>query len=255
MQDFRGLSRQVWHQRYCAQAQWTQHVRQYLFSTINPAPGAPILEIGAGTGAVIAALHSEGFENITGIDIDYPSLAFSKQLTNPFLSTQADGTHLPFHNNIFEVVFCHYLLMWVHHPQDIINEMCRITRPGGWILAMAEPDHQSRIDYPPPLDLLGKSQTTALRNQGVDVQMGRKLRSHFQQAGLDHIQVGIMSAQWDRSSDIVWDQTEWTMIQADLVDLYCEKDLQHYQALDQQARQNAERILFIPTFYALGQVS
>lgn len=253
MQDFRGLSRQEWHQRYCAQALWTSHIRQHIIESLNPLPSEPILEIGSGTSAILKTLLSEGYFNLSGIDIDYPSLAFSLAAQDPFHLAQADGMHLPFSSHIFGVTFCHYLLMWVNNPLQILHEMRRVTRRNGWVLALAEPDHQARIDYPPPLDELGEHQTQALRNQGVDVEMGRKLRLLFHQVGLVDVEVGILGAQWDSEFDPTGDPTEWIMIKADLQDQINNNKLTEYQNLDRQSRQSGERILFIPTFYALGQ--
>lgn len=253
MQDFRSLSRDVWHQRYLEQAQWTSHIRQHIFKKINPHLNERILEIGSGTGAVISALLMEGYFNLTGIDIDFPSLLFSSLSHDPIHLAQANGLSLPFSANTFGITFCHYLLMWVKSPLQILAEMCRVTQPNGWVLSIAEPDHQARIDYPPPLEKLGNQQTQALENQGIDVSIGRKLRSLFHQAGLADVEAGILGALWDKKIDPSEDKTEWMMITADLQDRLTTRELSDYHSLDQQTRQTGERILYIPTFYALGR--
>ena len=252
MQDFRDLSRQVWHQRYTAQAHWTHHIRQYIFKKTTPIAGERILEVGAGTGAVLNTLSHEGDFHLLGVDLDHPSLTYALSLYPTFDLTQADGHHMPFAPDSFGLSFCHYLLMWVKSPQKILREMTRVTRPGGWVIALAEPDHQARIDYPPPLDVLGTRQTQALQDQGVDVHIGRKLRSLFYQTGLVEIEVGILSAQWDELP--AGEATEWLMIQADLEGQLTPAELTAFQQTDQIAHQTGQRILFIPTFYALGKV-
>lgn len=253
MQDFRGLSRQVWHQRYTAQAHWTQHIRQYIFKKTSPNARESILEVGAGTGAVLSALSHEGVFHYSGVDLDHPSLMFAMSLNPTFDLTQADGHQLPFAADSFGLSFCHYLLMWVKSPLQILREMTRVTRPGGWVIALAEPDHQARIDYPPPLDALGTRQTLALQDQGVDVYIGRKLRSLFHQTGMADVEVGILAAQWDDPP--AGEATEWLMIQADLEGQLTPAELSDFKSVDQQAHQTGQRILFIPTFYALGKVS
>lgn len=254
MQDFRGLDRQQWHQRYLAQAGWTQHIRQHIFKTIKADPGEPILEIGSGTGAVLASLLTQGHNHLTGIDIDRPSLSFAQSTYHAFKLVQGDGHHLPFYQDHFFVTLCHYLLMWTENPARILREMLRVTRPGGWVLALAEPDHDGRLDYPPPLDQLGKQQTQALIDQGVDVSIGRKLRSLFHQTGLRDVEVGILAAQWMQIDELAMDETEWLMIRADLAGRMTPAELAEHQRIDQQAREEGKRILFIPTFYALGRV-
>jgi len=253
MQDFRGLSRQVWHQRYLAQAEWTAHIRQYLFKKINPPCNERILEIGSGTSAVLQALHKEGFVSLSGIDLDQPSLSYAKTSGETFRLAQADGMCLPFVDGSFGITFCHFLLMWVRNPLQILEEMVRVTRNKGWVISLAEPDHHARIDYPPPLDELGYHQTQALGSQGVDVTMGRKLRSLFQQAGLVDVEVGMLGALWDDNVSHSPGETEWIMIQTDLADDLSAEKLLEYRNLDHHAYQNKTRILFIPTFYALGR--
>jgi hypothetical protein len=131
--------------------------------------------------------------------------------------------------------------------------MRRVTHSTGWVVALAEPDHQARIDYPLPLDELGQSQTQALERQGVDVYMGRKLRSLFFQAGLVDVEVGILGAQWNEQFDQAAGQTEWAMLRADLKDQLSAEEFLKYQNIDQQALHTGERILYIPTFYAIGR--
>lgn len=253
MQDFRSLNREAWHQRYLAQAGWTSHIRQHIFEIINPLRDEFILEIGSGTSVVLNALMSEGYDNLWGIDLDFPSLWFSKSSHDYVHLAQANGMHLPFSNETFGVTFCHYLLMWVNSPLQILAEMCRVTHSGGWVLAIAEPDHKARIDFPPPLDTLGNQQTQALETQGVDVSIGRKLRKLFYQTGLAEIEVGILGALWNERVSHSGDTTEWMMIKADLQDQLSIKKLSDFKNLEQQAHLSGERILYIPTFYALGR--
>jgi SAM-dependent methyltransferase len=112
---------------------------------------------------------------IHGIDLsaEYLSLA---QTDAPFANLiQGDGHQLPYASSSFEIVFCHFLLLWVAEPQTVVNEMARIVRPGGAVLALAEPDYGGRIDYPEEFSELGLWQEQALRRQGADTRLGRRL--------------------------------------------------------------------------------
>lgn len=253
MQDFRGLDRGQWHQRYRAQSGWTEHVRKYLFEKIKPHADVRVLEVGSGTGVIMAAVHQEGYRRITGIDLDYPSIAYSKSQVPSCQHVQGDGHQLPFRTDTFEITVCHYLLIWTAHPAQILSEMRRVTRPGGWVLALAEPDHTARIDYPDPLAVLGQHQTRSLEEQGADTRLGRKLCALFTQTGLQDVETGILAAQW-REVDQPTDKTEWAMIQADLKDRFSQSELAQFRQQNKQAREAGTRVLFIPTFYALGKV-
>lgn len=47
---------------------------------------------------------------------------------------QADAENLPFAAGAFDVVVCMEAIMHVPHPQQLVNEMARVARPGGIVL-------------------------------------------------------------------------------------------------------------------------
>lgn len=241
-----------WHQRYLQQAQWTESIRCHLFEKVNLKPEDRILEVGSGTGAVLSQIISEHTYPTFGIDIDLQSLRFSLKLNQALMLTQADAHQLPFQEGAFSVAYCHYLLMWVADPLLVLREMRRIVRTGGCVIALAESDYAARIDYPPSLERLGEMQTQALESQGVDIKMGRKLGRLFEKAKFSDIEVGILGAHWHPESAEEIDETEWTALRSDLDEVLSQTELENYKKLDLQARERAERILFIPTFYAVG---
>ena len=254
MTQHQRLSLADWHERYKQQAQWSQNVRQYLFEQITTGPGDKILEVGSGTGAVSDLLSNETGGQVYGIDIDFPSLLFSKKAYAQLNLSAADGFHLPFADKVFRITYCHYLLLWVQNPLAILKEMARVTQPGGYVVALSEPDYKARIDYPKPLDKLGQQQTQALKDQGVDTQIGRKLGRLFRQAGLREITVGILGARWNMSQSHAINEKEWMMIRSDLSDDLTPEILECYRMSEIKAGELGERVLFIPTFYASGVV-
>ena len=132
--------------------------------------------------------------------------------------------------------------------------MKRVTKPGGWVVALAEPDYGGRIDYPPELDLLGKAQSQALQSQCADVSVGRKLKSLFADCGLTNIQSGIISAEWFGDFDQSDFDLEWAVLRKDLIWKYSPEELDHYYRIDLNASRKGRRVLFVPNFYAFGQV-
>lgn len=247
-----GLNLEDWHRRYQQQAQWTQHIRQHLLTKAEADFSDQVLEVGSGTGAVLEQLAQAGYQHLTGIDIDHPSLVLSQQFQHPFYLVQADGHCLPFPNDTFAISVCHYLLLWVRNPVQLLAEMHRVTRPGGCVIALAEPDHQSRIDTPPPLDKLGEYQTQALHGQGADIAMGRKLKQLFRETGLGDVTTGILGAEWTGEQTQTIGEPEWMMIRADLAGRLSEAELSAFQSIDRTAWEAQNRVLFIPTFYAIG---
>lgn len=243
-----------WHQRYVQQSTWTAAIRDHLFRKIKLSASDALLEVGSGTGAVLSQLADQRANRLFGVDLLLPPLRYAQEINKDFQLVQADGFHLPFSQDSFAVSYCHYLLLWVTDPAEILAEMRRVTRPGGCLIALAEPDHNARIDYPPPLDMLGKKQTHALGAQGADTAIGRKLRSLFHHAGLQEVETGILSAAWSGSPSQSMDPTEWDMIRADLADQFTAAQLSDLEEKDREACASGERVLFIPTFYAAGIV-
>ncbi len=163
--------------------------------------------------------------------------------------------HLPFKDSRFDLTFCHFLLLWVLSPTQVLLEMRRVTKPGGMVAAFAEPDHEVRLDHPSELIELGKAQTTSLKKQGADTSSGRKLLKWFTDCGLDTIKVGILG--WnkpDKFRKTDWEM-EWRVLESDLgTETINWKKLSELKNLDLKAWKRSERILFVPTFYAYGFV-
>ncbi len=243
-----------WHHRYQEQVSWTNAIRRHLLKIADLENGVRVLEVGSGTGALLEQIHLEDSFDLYGVDINNQALKFSKTLTPDFHLTQADGYFLPFSNNTFSAAICHYLLLWVDDATKILSEMARVTKPGGVVIALAEPDHLARIDFPPPLDDLGRKQTQALEEQGVNIQIGRQLGGLLKGCGLNRIETGILGAQWTQRLDSARNSLEWKALKADLHQTVSEDVLNNYQKIDIKASIVGERVLFIPTFYGLGFV-
>jgi ubiquinone/menaquinone biosynthesis C-methylase UbiE len=191
---------------------------------------------------------------LTGIDIrlDYLRFSHSRGIGNDL--AQADALHLPFARNEFSITCCHFFLLWVQNPAQALSEMKRVTAPGGYVVAIAEPDYGGRIDHPVGLVELGSWQAQSLQRQGADPFLGRKLKGYFHAAGLRNVQVGILGGQWSAPpAQSEW-ESEWDTLESDLADEISAVELAKLKQLDFAAWQTGERILFVPTFYASGQV-
>ena len=130
--------------------------------------------------------------------------------------------------------------------------MVRAARPGSAIIAFAEPDYGGRIDYPPELEELGKLQTQALRRQGADPLTGRKLNEIFHRAGLKNIETGLLGGQWSGEPQPAQQASEWATLETDLAGLLPNARLKELRRQDADAWQAGRRVLFVPTFYAVG---
>jgi ubiquinone/menaquinone biosynthesis C-methylase UbiE len=242
-----------WHARYSQQARWTANVRNYLFDRAGIGTAQKILEVGCGTGALLSEFPSFSKAGIFGLDIVMDAARQSQRNAQTALITCGDGIALPYPDQTFDIVFCHFLLLWVKSPVDIMKEMKRVVQRGGAIIALAEPDYAGRIDYPPTLEPLGRWQAESLRRQGADPDAGRKLHGWFSSAGIPPIESGIIAGGWSAVPSSDERALEWVVIESDLAGQVPAQDIQKLKNLDEAAWTNGERVLFVPTFYAWGR--
>jgi SAM-dependent methyltransferase len=243
-----------WHARFTQQAHWTHDLRQHLYQQIDLRHCMRVLEVGCGTGALLAELPAYTPAHNIGVDLSMAHLA-QAQTFSPVELVQGDGLRLPFSPGIADAALCHFYLLWVSDPLQALREMLRVTRPGGWVAALAEPDYGGRIDHPASLAELGALQGESLRLQGADPCMGRKLTGLFHQAGLVNVQGGLLGGQWnDPPGADAWEM-EWRVLENDLQGMISTERLHELRNIDAAAWAHGERILFVPTFFAVGQVA
>ncbi|MBN1484080.1 MAG: methyltransferase domain-containing protein [Chloroflexia bacterium] len=248
-----SFTAEQWHAWFCRQAQWTQATRRWLYRQAGLARAHSILEVGCGSGAVAAELAGLCPGRVFGLDIDTAMLEVARRESPRIHYLQGDAQRLPFAAGSLELVLCHYLLLWLDDPGQAVAEMARVLQPEGRLLACAEPDYGGRIDHPPELVHLGQLQARALRRQGANPDMGRRLGELFSAAGLE-CTTGVMAGRWQAPGPV--DESfaaEWAMRRQDLAGLVPPEELTRLEELDRQALLAGRRLLFVPTFYALGR--
>jgi ubiquinone/menaquinone biosynthesis C-methylase UbiE len=240
-----------WHSRYLQQANWTRELRAYLFNKAGLEGAKRVLEVGCGTGAILSGIHSTAA--LHGLDLD-PAALVQCRVHAPTVSlTRGDGLSLPYREGTFDIVFCHFLLLWVDDPLQAVFEMKRVARRGGHILALAEPDYSARVDKPDELAQLGQWQAESLRRQGADPSFGVRLAETFHRAGIRIIETGpIAGPEKTRSAD-EWKQ-EWEVLESDLAGIASGEEIRKMKSLEEKASAQGERVLYVPTYFAWGRV-
>lgn len=248
------ISLSDWHRRYTQQAGWTQSLRRYLYDLCNLAKAHSVLEVGCGTGVILQDFlaYAKSLQSV-GIDIEVEKTRFAAGISPHAHLAVANALSLPFTSDAFDITLCHFFLMWVD-ALAVLMEMKRVTAPGGILLALAEPDYGGRIDYPEPLTELGQWQAQALREQGADPLIGRKLRALFSEVGLQSIQSGVLGGHWQDPPPGEELDLEWTVLRSDVHHHVDDGHLNFLEEQDRQAWKEGTRVLFVPTFYALGVV-
>jgi SAM-dependent methyltransferase len=241
-----------WHNRYIQQARWTSDLRDYLFDKTKLSGAEHVLEVGCGTGAILSKLQTSAL--LHGLDHAAAALNEAKIQTTNVHFTRGDAHSLPYSDQAFDIVYCHFLLLWVNDPLGALREMRRVTKSNGHVLAMAEPDYTARIDRPDELAALGKLQNESLRRQGVDISLGRRLADLFFQAEIKIVETGAIQS-WANDAYTTGDwQFEWEVIESDLAASLPSREIARLKKLDEEARRNGTRLLNVPTYFAWGQV-
>lgn len=249
----------VWHdlhQRYQQQVEWTASIRPYLIARCALPESLRVLEVGCGTGALLACLRDELPPSTIfhGIDIEWNVLPIAHTTAPAARLTQSNALRLPHPDAAFDLVCCHFLLLWAKPLRPILCEMVRVLKPGGHLIAFAEPDYSARIDHPSELIPLGRLQEQALARSGARTSVGRELGFLFAELNLRDQTVGLLGGQWTPEAPNPAFENEWDTLQRDLSLLEEAQDIDWdaLKALDRNARVRGERILYVPTFYAIG---
>jgi len=236
-----------WHSRYLQQAAWTHDLRTYIFKQAGVINARRVLEVGCGTGAILQEVHTSA--SLHGLDVDPDSLSQCKVHVPAASLVHGDGHDLPYPDKSFDIAYCHFLLLWVRDPLQVLCEMARV---GHIVLALAEPDYSQRQDEPQALRELGRWQTESLSRQGANPAFGAVLAETFFHAGLTLVETGPIRSPDRKRSPIEW-QSEWSVIEADLAGSIPEKDIRKMKALDGLAQKDGNRILHVPTYFAWGK--
>ncbi len=94
--------------------------------------GGPVLDAGVGTGRIGGLLSILGYRDLVGIDVSKGMLAQAAgKGVYSELREMALGGPLDFPDGHFAGIVCAGVLTLGHAPPDALDELIRITRPGG----------------------------------------------------------------------------------------------------------------------------
>lgn len=102
---------------------------------LDPGPEEIILDAGCGTGLfTLDYLTSEA--QVVGLDISHQMLKYAMKHTSgyPFYKVHGDMLYLPFKDNSFDKSVSVTALEFVADAKSAIDELIRVTRPGGCIV-------------------------------------------------------------------------------------------------------------------------
>ncbi len=195
------------NRRFTVQASWTKELLDSIRAELPK--GARVLELGCGTGAV---LRGFGNERAIGLDKEYSRLEFAGRFS-PHAFTAGMAEELPFKSGSFDMVCCHYFLLWVNEDDRILREARRVLKDGGRCCLLAEPCWDELEASPAELYEAAKLQREALIREGIDPAAGKKLPKLLRKAGFGDIQYAAYRRSETQSAEYI--RGEIRQIEAD----------------------------------------
>ncbi len=115
---------------------WSYYVEASVRATrrrLLTEPGERVLDIGCGTGALLASLAAgEAGTDLIGVDLSAEMLAVARAKTPGSVRlVQGSGESLPFADETFDIVVSTSAFHYFRHPQDALAEVHRVLRHGG----------------------------------------------------------------------------------------------------------------------------
>lgn len=202
--------------------------------------GDDILDVGCGTGILARSAVGRAGEagTVTGIDINDGMLTVARQVSQAVTWRQGPAEHLPFPDNSFDRVVSQFALMFFADQKASLQEMVRVSRPGGTITVATWASIDQSPGYAAMIDLLerlfGSEAAAALRapfTLGTEAELHCMIDSVLHDAAIT-LHDGM--ARFDSLE--AWIHTDvrgWTL--ADMID-----DDQYAQLLAEAERELAE---------------
>ena len=104
--------------------------------TAGVAPGQRVLDVGCGAGALTTVLAGiVGAENVAGVDPSEPFVAAARERLPGADLRVSPAEALPFEDESFDTAVSQLVFHFVDDPPRALEEMKRVTRPGGRVAA------------------------------------------------------------------------------------------------------------------------
>jgi ubiquinone/menaquinone biosynthesis C-methylase UbiE len=152
-----------------------------------------ILEAGAGLG-ILAKTVAKKYQNSEVFTLDISQEQIKKHIknSNNLFSLQGDAHFMPYKKNVFDVVYCRYLLEHVRYPLQVLKEIYYLIKPCGKFF-IQENNIGIHTFYPecPCFEYVWKQFAQLQKLLGGDAEIGKRLYALLRQTGFGNIQISI----------------------------------------------------------------
>jgi SAM-dependent methyltransferase len=173
-------------EQYRRQAGWSRQVIEYYWPEEEP---VRVLDVGCGPVPDYFVKMPAGYR--VGVDFDKRGLLEAKGDLERVL---ANSSALPFGDGMFDAVLCQYLLLWAP-MRETVEELWRVTAPGGRLICASEPDYEGRREEP---EGIKDDFVEAMKVLGADTGAGVKLEAELERL-TDKFETGTLTMVEDKS--------------------------------------------------------
>jgi len=107
-------------------------------------PTSHILDLGSATGGNSMLMQSLGFKVSS---LEYSDLGFNLQIQKGIDVTKGDARDLPFSQSSFDGVICLDVLEHILEDSQVVSEIARVLKPGGYFLISVPEDPRLWSDH------------------------------------------------------------------------------------------------------------
>jgi len=158
-------------------------------------PGQSAIDLGCGPRGIVDLLAARVTPGgrVVGLDADPHHAAMAAQFVAErgldcveIVTADARNSNLP--SASFDVVHARTLLINVPDPEQVVTEMVRLARPGGWVASM-EPDTELVLCHPPlpAFDRICAVFSQVAARHGADPRIGRRVAELLRKVGLHEV--------------------------------------------------------------------
>jgi O-methyltransferase/aklanonic acid methyltransferase len=190
---------------------------QWLVEQVNPLPGARVLDVATGRGAVLfaAAQYVGSHGTVVGIDlaeqmIQETLVDIHRKDAKNVTVHQMDAEYLSFLDSSFDNVLCGYALFFFPNIERVFAEFYRVLRPGGRLgVSVPYGGDELWYWYGELLDAYHKQYHFSL-DQGGPFLASTEIISLLSQTGFDSIETSIQEFEFVYEHAEDWWQSRWT---------------------------------------------
>ncbi len=179
------------------QAEELREYTEALLDRVPAAAGAQAVDLGCGPRGALEVLSQRvgPAGRVVGLDVEPAHVELARQLVRErkldnVLVSQGDARRSGLPPDSFDLVHARLVLVTIPEPEAVMEEMVRLTKPGGWIVSLEADAEISILEPPDPawerLQEIFKATWSA---DGAEFRMGRLMPGLFRRAGL--VQIGV----------------------------------------------------------------